>query len=176
MRSTSVTGGMLERLGTKVYLLWAGLAIGVAFLATPAKFLAPSLSLTVALDIGRHTFRIYNSAELALILALLAMGAGSHWRRRWYLALLVPAAIVVPQALWLIPALDHRVSAILAGQPPPPSSLHTVYIAAEGLKVLWLLAVGLGGILLRSRTRTTGFGSDFRESGWVRIEGVHDHV
>jgi hypothetical protein len=160
---------VLERLGTKIFLLWAGLAIGIAFLATPAKFLAPSLSLTVALDVGRHTFKIYNSAEVALILTLLVLGAGSQWRRRWYLALLGPATIVVAQALWLIPALDHRVSAILAGQSPAPSSLHSLYISAEGLKVLWLLVVGLGGIL--SWSRSTGFGGDFRDSGWVRIEG-----
>lgn len=33
-------------------VLWAGLLLGVSFLATPVKFLAPSLSLPVALDVG----------------------------------------------------------------------------------------------------------------------------
>ena len=35
----------IEQLGAKIALLWAGLSIGVAFLATPAKFTAPSLTL-----------------------------------------------------------------------------------------------------------------------------------
>ena len=169
MATIPVFPGKLEQLATKVYLMWAGFAIGVAFLATPAKFLAPSLSLTVALDVGRHTFRIYNTVELALVLVLLAMGAGARRRRRWYLALLVPALIVVAQALWLIPALDHRVSAILAGQSPAPSGLHTAYIAAEGLKVLWLLAMGLGGILSRPSTRAAGLGRGVKGSGWFPI-------
>ena len=39
-----------------VATLWLGLLLGVAFLATPAKFLAPGL-LPVALDVGR-TFAV----------------------------------------------------------------------------------------------------------------------
>jgi len=135
----------IERFGAKLYLLWAGLSIGVAFLATPAKFLAPSLTLPVALDVGQHTFRLYNGVELALLVALLVLGRWSTLRRRWYLALLGPGAVVLAQTFWLIPALDLRVLAIQHGQSPlPPSQLHTVYIAAEALKVLWLLALGLG--------------------------------
>jgi hypothetical protein len=41
-------------------ILWLGLLLGVSFLATPAKFLAPSLALPVALDVGRHTFAVFN--------------------------------------------------------------------------------------------------------------------
>ena len=33
--------------------LWAGLLMGVSFVATPVKFLAPSLSLAVALDVDQ---------------------------------------------------------------------------------------------------------------------------
>ena len=42
---------------------WFGMLLGVSFLATPAKFLAPSLTLGVALDIGRQTFAILNKVE-----------------------------------------------------------------------------------------------------------------
>jgi hypothetical protein len=62
---------LVDRLSLRLLLLWAGLSAGVAFLATPAKFMAPSLSLPVALDVGRHTFRVYNDVDLAL-----------SWRRR----------------------------------------------------------------------------------------------
>ena len=142
---------VLDRLSARLILLWAGLSIGVAFLATPAKFLAPSLALPVALEVGRYTFSIYNQAELALLLVLALLGVRSRlWPMR-YLALSAPGVIVVAQAIWLIPALDARVSAILAGQTPPASNLHALYIGAELAKVLWLLAFSFGDLLPRRR-------------------------
>lgn len=157
----------LEQLGTKVYLIWAGLVIGVAFLATPAKFLAPSLSLNVALEVGRHTFGVYNKVELVIVVGLLIFGAAAPQRGRWYLNLLGPAAVVVLQALWLIPALDLRVSLIQAGQTPAPSNLHSVYIVVEALKVLWLLAVGWGGTLSAVPARPGRLGRRVKSSGSV---------
>lgn len=145
--SSTMPPSVLDRLSERLILLWAGLSVGVAFLATPVKFLAPSLTLPVALDVGRHTFSIYNQAELALLFVLILLGVRSRlWPRR-YLALAAPGVIVAVQATWLIPALDARVSAILAGQTPPASSLHALYIGAELAKVLWLLAFGFGDLL-----------------------------
>ena len=141
----SASQNWIARFGAKLYLLWAGLAIGVAFLATPAKFLAPSLTLPVALDVGQHTFRVYNGAEQALLGVILIMGLGSRRRTRWYCNALLPTVVVLVQALWLIPALDLRVAAVQAGQTPlPPSNLHAVYVGAEVAKLLWLLCLGLG--------------------------------
>lgn len=136
-----------DRLGARLIAVWAGLAFGVGFLATPAKFLAPSLSLPVALDVGRHTFRIYNQVELALLAALLIPAALSRSRLRWCLALAPPALVVLLEAAWLIPALDARVAVILAGGGArlPPSALHALYIGMEALKVCWLLALALSG-------------------------------
>jgi len=141
-----------DRLSLRLLLVWAGFSIGVAFLATPVKFLAPSLSLPVALDVGRHTFGAYNRVELALLIGLIALAAGSAQRRRRFLALSVPGVIVVVQALWLIPALDARVAVLLAGRQPPTSHLHAIYIGVEALKVLWLLYAGLGDLLPRPPT------------------------
>lgn len=144
----AAAAGRVERLGAKIYLLWAGVSLGVAFLATPAKFLAPSLTLPVALEVGQQTFRIYNGVELALLVLLLILGAGAKRRTHWYLAALVPGAVILAQALWLIPSLDLRVVAIQSGTPPLPlSNLHTVYVVLEALKVLWLLALGLGDVV-----------------------------
>jgi hypothetical protein len=142
---------LVDRLSPRLLLLWAGVSAGVAFVATPAKFMAPSLSLPVALDVGRHTFRVYNDVELALLAALIVLGAWSKARRSRYLALVVPAAAVAAQALWLIPALDARVSVIAAGGQPPPSNLHAVYIGAELLKLVWLLSFGLADLRTRRR-------------------------
>ena len=140
---------LVDRLSPRLLLLWAGLSAGVAFLATPVKFMAPSLSLPVALDVGRHTFRVYNDIELALLGTLIVLAVWSKARQSRCLALALPSAIVAAQALWLIPALDLRVSAILAGGQPPPSDLHALYIGAEVLKLGWLLSFGL--VDLRAR-------------------------
>ena len=143
----------------------------MAFLATPAKFLAPSLSLPVALDVGRQTFRVYNGVELALLGALLVLGGWSSLRSRWYLGLVVPGAVVISQALWLIPALDLRVAAIQAGLLPlPASNLHVGYIAAEAVKILWLLAMGLGEISSGWR-RAPGLGRRGQQRGDIQTRG-----
>ncbi|HEX5379070.1 MAG TPA: DUF4149 domain-containing protein [Phenylobacterium sp.] len=147
MSDLAVVQGRWDRLGARLVAVWAGLAVGVGFLATPAKFLAPSLSLPVALDVGRQTFRIYNQVEMGLLVALLILAALSRERLRWLLALAAPAAVVLIEALWLIPALDARVAVILAGGGArlPPSQLHAAYIGVEAVKACWLLGLGLSG-------------------------------
>ncbi len=147
----------LERFGIQLCLVWAGLSVGVAFLATPAKFLAPSLSLPVALEIGQQTFRVYSGAQFALIGLLLVLGVWSRARGSWYLGLSVPGAIVMMQVFWLTPALDLRVAAVQAGLSPlPQSNLHMTYIVAEVIKVAWLLAIGLGESFLWTRELVAG--------------------
>jgi hypothetical protein len=163
-------------------VLWAGIAIGVAFLATPAKFLAPSLSLPVALDVGRQTFAIYNRAELGLLVLLLVIGWASRAPRRWYVALAIPGAIVILQTIWLIPVLDHRVAVILAGGVSPTNSnLHAIYIVAELVKVVALLGFGLaapgqagdGVASAKFLHRTAGGrdGADRTPPGWRAMPG-----
>ena len=132
----------LGDLAAKIALLWTGLGLGVAFLATPAKFLAPSITLPIALDVGRQTFWVVDRVELALCGLLTVLAAFAVRRSRWAIAFAVPTAIVLIQALWLIPVLDARVGLVIAGQTPPPSPLHLVYIAAEAAKALWLASVG----------------------------------
>lgn len=156
---TATSEAKLGRFATKLYLLWAGLSFGVAFLATPAKFLASSLSLPVALAVGQQTFRVYSAVEIALITLLLVLGLWSRPRRRWYLVLAVPAAVVLAQALWLLPALDLRVAAIQAGTSQlPRSGLHGLYIVAEALKVFCLLWIGLGDVLSSPRSQMVADG------------------
>jgi hypothetical protein len=47
----------------------------------------------------------------------------------------VLAAMVVVETLWLLPVLDQRVGLIIAGQQPPESSLHVVYIVLQIVKL-----------------------------------------
>ena len=123
---------------------WFGLVLGVSFLATPIKFRAKSLTRPVALDVGRTTFHAFGKLEWVLSVALAAIAVrvrSSLQPVDWFLIALV-LIVVVAQALWLIPRLDVRVEAIIAGEELPRSHLHTVYAVAEFAKALALLLVG----------------------------------
>jgi hypothetical protein len=56
-------------------MLWAGVLIGVSFLAAPAKFGAAGLSLPVAMEVGRREFGTLNHAELVIAVVTLALAA-----------------------------------------------------------------------------------------------------
>lgn len=117
---------------------WMGLLLGVSGLATVAKFQAVSLSLPVALDVGRATFRMLAQVELAL-LCLMAFGIAVTGLRRGWLALwLVLASARAFQSLWLLPILFAQVDSFLLGIPPSPGFAHQTYVLVEGLKVLAL--------------------------------------
>ena len=140
-----VRGRRRQRLGAaacQLAVLWAGLVIGVSFLATPAKFLAPSLPLAAALDVGRQTFFVLNRTELVLgaILAVLGSVRAPSFRP---LAWAVPGSLALLQAGWLLPLLDARVQQVLDGGTPPESLLHAVYVGIEVAKLGTLLALGL---------------------------------
>ena len=123
--------------------VWFGVLLGVAFLATPVKFQAPSLNLPVALDVGRATFALLSKVEWGLG-ALLFAGALAAGRRVWIAAAVGLAALLAVQALWLLPVLDARVSLIIAGRPVAPSNFHLDYIAVDVVKALTLLGLSLG--------------------------------
>lgn len=121
------------------YLIYAGLVVGVTFIATPAKFLAPHLSIPVALEVGRHTFHVFNRIEWIILLCLLLCGLVRRPQGRWWFILGGASAVVAVQGAWLLPILDARVQLIIEGGSPAPSSLHRVYVGLEALKVLTLL-------------------------------------
>lgn len=123
-------------------MLWAGVLIGVSFLAAPAKFGAASLTLPVAMDVGRQEFGTLNLAEIALALVTLALAAYARAERTIWLGLGIAAVVVALQAIWLLPVLDARAEMIIQGETPPTAPWHTLYIAIEVLKLLALLIVG----------------------------------
>ena len=122
-----------------VLLLWLGMLLGVSFLATPAKFLAPSLTLPVALDVGRYTFAVFNIAEWVLIALLAALFVLGGRRPVPLVAAAVAALMTAAETVWLLPALDARVGTIIAGGQPMPSTLHDLYVAAELVKTAALV-------------------------------------
>jgi hypothetical protein len=123
-------------------MLWAGVVIGVSFLAAPAKFGAPGLSLPVAMEVGRREFGVLNLGEIALAVVTLALAAYARPERTVWLGLALAAIIVALQALWLLPVLDARAEMIIRGETPEPAPWHALYIGAELLKLLALLVIG----------------------------------
>lgn len=152
MRETSERAALARTGLVALLLIWAGMLIGVAFVASPAKFAAPSLSLPVALDVGRQVFGTYNRIEIALALAslLLALARLRGSRSAWLVLGLVWLVVAV-QTLWLLPVLDARVGMVLEGVQPPPAPWHGVYVALEVTKLLclfvaaWLCSRPCGG-------------------------------
>lgn len=122
---------------------WAGIVVGVSFIATVAKFGAPSLTRPVALDVGAHTFAMLARIEwgLCALLLLLIVAAGATRLRLLLWASI--AAILAFSALWLFPQLSARTALVIAGQPLPPSPLHGLSVAAESAKVVLLLAFSI---------------------------------
>ncbi len=121
--------------------VWFGILVGVSFIATPAKFLAPSLSLPVALDVGRHTFAVFNRTEWILSATLCGLVLFGARSRLSVIGVVILVALVLAETVWLLPLLDSRVGLIIAGQQPAPSNLHMIYIVCEVAKLLSLLLI-----------------------------------
>lgn len=122
-------------------ILYAGILVGMSFIAVPAKFLAESVTLPQQLDIGRHEFYVFGWVEAvcAVVLAGVGFRAGGGWRR-WLPVVVL--AVVALQHLGLRPPLDDRVGMILEGKDPPDSPLHTIYGVLEVVKLILLLSIG----------------------------------
>lgn len=125
---------------SRLALLWCGLVIGVSFIATPAKFQAESLTLPVALDVGRSTFALSHLVQLVLAAAasISVLRGGSPW-------LFAPVGALLVQHLVLLPLLDARVAAVIAGAPATSPSPHILYVGLEVLKIVVLGWVGARG-------------------------------
>jgi hypothetical protein len=168
-----------------VSLVWIGVLLGVSFLATPVKFLAPSLTIPVALDVGRQTFHWLNRVEIAFALVTLltavaydlpalrrGIARGNAPRSRSshdelpYATLLgsILLVAVAAQGLWLLPVLDMRVETVIQGGMPPPSWLHDAYVVIEACK-LGALVGGAWLAIVALRTRNAGPDAALRAPG-----------
>ena len=124
-----------------VPMLWLGLLAGVSFIATPAKFGAPSLSLAVALDVGRATFSLFNNIEWVMFAFLVTVVVLSGPFFFSSIATILLGIVLFLQTVWLLPVLNQRIAAIIAGGVPAPSSDHLFYIGADLVKLGLLIAI-----------------------------------
>ena len=133
------------RLIPVISLLWAGILLGTSFLATPAKFLAPSLSLSGALEVGKVTFTVLSWVEYGLFIALgislFLYMRSLNLKPIQVNTLLILILLVLFQQTWLLPELDIRTSLIIKGEQLGPSNLHFIYVTTELLKIIVLIVL-----------------------------------
>jgi hypothetical protein len=125
-----------------VTFVWFGFVSAISFMEAPVKFTAPSLTLAVGLDVGRHVFAVLNKVEIGFTLVSLLLLVRGGWPTRIAGLLAALAGIVALQTLWLLPALDARALVYMAGGTPLPSRLHFLYVALEAAKGVGLLILG----------------------------------
>ncbi len=141
---------MANKLHTEARLRWAealpllvlGMIAGVSFLAQPAKFLTPELSLAQLVSVGSTLFDVSHGVQWAslLLLAFVVPRAKAHKTLAW--ALLAALALVLGiQQFGLMPPLEARLVALKQGLKPEPSLLHVTYIALEAIKLAALLGL-----------------------------------
>jgi hypothetical protein len=122
---------------------WAGMLLGISFLEAPVKFTAPSLTLAIGLDVGRHVFQAFNKIEMVFALLLIAIILFTRPPliiKTFFFSII---ALLLLECLWLLPVLDERALQVIAGEQPQKESPHVWYIVFDALKVFLLFASGL---------------------------------
>ena len=135
--------------------VWLGLLMGISLIEAPLKFTAPGITIPLGLGIGRRVFFAMNLAEAVLAaLLLLALarscgrpGAGlAPGARRLWAGGLVAAATLAVKAVLIRPFLNRRTDMVLAGVDDGGSLWHYLYIAADGILILTMLALLVWGV------------------------------
>lgn len=126
-----------------VATIWCGMILGVAFIATPIKFAAPSIDLPTALDVGRVTFGLFGPIELGAASLLLVAAVLAAARRSVIIVAAFCLSLTVIENFGIRPVLEARMFAIFQGLPTEPSILHKLYVATQLAKVLVLLVLGI---------------------------------
>lgn len=135
-----------------IAFIWFGMTFGVGAIATPARFTAPSITRSVALDVGRAVFSMLNRAEIVALIVLLIVVRFSGRARRWWLVCGALALILIAQTAWLLPELSARGAEIIAGREPPASMAHGIYTSLELVKLALLAYLGFSSIAAGSRS------------------------
>ena len=123
---------------TTMFAAWAGLVLGVSFLSARAKFRAPSITLPVALDVGRQTFRVLSRTEMLLAVTASAVCAAAP-NTLIVVGLVIVWSVIEAERVWLLPVLDLRAGIRMTGRMPHSSYHHALFARLEMAKALLLL-------------------------------------
>jgi hypothetical protein len=127
-----------------VTFVWLGMVLAISFLEAPLKFRAPGVTIPVGLGIGRLVFRALNAVEAVLaVVVIAAIAVGGAPAGITALTVIV-AVLLLAQLAAVRPCLNRRSDRILAGEELPRSRSHFWYVGLELLKVVALIALGIG--------------------------------
>jgi hypothetical protein len=131
-------------------LIWGGIDIGVAFVATPAKFLSTMASLPILIDIGRKTFAVLEKVDCIFAAILFALGlAAPALKRQTRAWLVLPTIPFLVDFLWLRPILDAEAVKVVSGLAPSDGALHVAYACLVALQIcLSILSAAIALTLL----------------------------
>ncbi|MGO3191028.1 MAG: hypothetical protein ACTIKQ_06425, partial [Microbacterium sp.] len=120
--------------------MWIGLIVGLSFMETPLKFLAPGITTALGLGLGRLVFIALSVAGWIILLVLTLIGqARPRESRRGWLLIGAMWLVMVVESFVIRPALAARSDIIIAGGDPGESWLHYGYVAAELLLLVVLI-------------------------------------
>ncbi|MCE3278634.1 MAG: hypothetical protein K0S44_825 [Bacteroidetes bacterium] len=131
-----------------ICLIWAGMVIGISFLEAPVKFTAPSLTLQVGLDVGRHVFGAFNKVEIVFSVLCFVILIAGKLPLKLIIAGGAAVCMLLLETFWLLPVLDERALKIIAGETPEGTSPHMWYIVFDLVKLVSLIAAGYMGMRL----------------------------
>ena len=141
---------MVDKVRTEAGPQWAealplvalGMIAGVSFLAQPAKFLTPGLSLAQLVSVGSTLFDVSHAVQWAWLVLLAFVVPRAKARKPLAWALLAGFAFALAlQQFSLMPPLEARLVALKQGLQPAPSLLHFAYIGLEAIKLAVLLGL-----------------------------------
>jgi hypothetical protein len=124
------------------------MVIGISFLEAPVKFTAPSLTLQVGLDVGRHVFGAFNKVEIVFSVLCFVILIAGKLPLKLIIAGGAAVCMLLLETFWLLPVLDERALKIIAGETPEGPSSHMWYIVFDLVKLVSLIAAGYMGMKL----------------------------
>jgi hypothetical protein len=127
-----------------IAFVWLGMVLAISFVEAPLKFRAPGVTIPLGLGIGRIVFRALNTIEAVLAAAVVGVLAAAHPAAGMAWSAGVVVAVLLGQLAVIRPRLNRRSDRVLAeGEAGRRSSAHLVYVAAETVKVVGLVALGV---------------------------------
>ncbi|PKP10782.1 MAG: hypothetical protein CVU09_06120 [Bacteroidetes bacterium HGW-Bacteroidetes-4] len=124
-----------------ILLFWAGFVSAISFMEAWLKFRAPGVNLSVGLSIGSLIFTALNRVEWVLLLLFLICTL-RLFSKKHPVFLFVSGSILLIlllQTFYWLPVLVERANQIMTGIEVGKSAVHFFYIAAEFIKVNFLL-------------------------------------
>ncbi len=124
--------------------LWLGFVGAISFMEAWLKFQAPGITVPLGLGIGKLVFGALNKVEwvLAVIITIQIYRSGRGLFIKENMFLLISVGILAIQTFVLLPLLDRRATAIIAGAEVGDSVLHFYYVGLEMVKVVCLFTFG----------------------------------